>query len=452
MKNLATGDMAETSISLEQIGQTVRFDIGSDIYATIFQAASNECTVNFPETGWPSGFWLMSIMVKAENRWGALTDSKGSIYKDGFVSKPDQVGINFDEVWWWFSDNYGQSEYSQIFGRIDEALQTSYALGCWSQISWLESFWIKLGKELAKDPTVEDCLNLLALTGKRNSFIDDGYAIPYFHPGTAVSSIFCLDKCRYPDRRMSESSFHSCLRFLPKLGDPYQAFSCGYFDSAALVGFSNVREVVSTKCNPQGFRIRTYMDSLKERDLPDKWRLLYDDQWLPAKGDILGPMHYRFAFFKFRDEFENAMASDSQRLAAALSLPRKMHNISMLALVDSKAIRRADTERDPGLLISGLQPNAEQLDDEPAVAVENQAKIHRFISLFAQICRWEQREQGTMEFFFNKACETCNIPSANIRKNLGYLLYLAEDLFGFYLLLWELIFSADCDLPRRRYV
>lgn len=452
MKNLATGDMVETSIPLEEVGQTVRFEIVSDIYATIFQGTPNECIVNFPETNWPSGLWLISIMVKAENRWGALTDSKGAIYKDGFISKPSQVGINFDEVWWWFSENYRQDEYSQIFGRIDGALQASYALGCWSQISWLENFWIKLGKELAKEPTVEDCLKLLSLTGKRNSFIDDGYAIPYFHPGTAVSSIFCLDKCRYPDKRMSESSFHSCLKFLPKLKDPCQAFSCGYFDFAALFGFSNALEVAQTKCTPKCFTMQSYIDSLKARDLPEKWRLLHDDQWLPAKGDILGPMHYRFAFFKFRDEFANAMASDSKRLAGALSLPRQMYNFSMPVLVDDRLIRRAETGRAPGLLINSLQPNEELLDDEAAVTVENQVKIHRFISLFAQVCRWEQREQGTMEVFFNKACEICNLPQAGLRKHLGYLLYLAEDLFGFYLLLWELIFSADCDLPRRRYV
>jgi len=452
MKNLTDGNTFNTDIPLEQIGQTDRFEILPDIHATFFKVSPNECTVHFPDNGWPSGLWLTSFMIKAENRWGALTDSKGAVFADGLVSSPNQVGKNFDELWWWFSNDNEKETYTKIFGRLDEALQTSYALDCWSRLSWLESFWIKLGRELSKNPRTGDCLELLSLTGNRNSITDDGYAIPAFHPGTAVTDMFCLEKSLYPDKRLSHSCFHSCLRFVSKINDPCRAFSHGYFDFAALFGFANALEVAQTECCPQCFELNAYIDSLKARDLPDKWRLLNDDQWIPAKGDMLGPMHYRYAFSKFKEEFLNAMATASERLGSALFLARQMKNVSIKALVNGKKITRAETDIDSRLFFDSLHPRSEFLDDEAVVALENQEDIIRFISLFAQACRWESREKGAMENFKKRADELCKSQQSSMNKYLGYLLYLSEDLFGFYLLLWELVFSVDCDMPRRRYV
>ncbi len=452
MKNLMDGNSSEADITLAQIGQTDRYEILPDIHATFFKESSNQCTVHFPQTNWPSGLWLISFMIKADNRWGALTDSKGAVFADGLVSSSRQVGTNFEELWWWFSGSVQKESYTEIFGRLDESLKTFYALDCWSHLSWLDSFWIKLGRELSKNPRTEDCLKLLALTGNRNSITDDGYAIPAFHPGTVVTDMFCLDKSLYPDRQLSSSCFHGCLRFISKINDPCRAFSHGYFDFAALFGFENALQVAQTECSPQCFGLTAYVDSLKARDLPDKWRLLNDDQWRPAKGDMLGPMHYRYALSKFREEFANAMATASERLGSALYLARQMKSISIKSLAGGKSITKIETGINSKLFFDSLHPPRELLDDEALVALENQESIIGFVSLFAQVCRWESRERGIMDKFKKRADVLCKHQPSSVNKYLGYLLYLAEDLFGFYLLLWELVFSADCDMPRREYV
>ncbi|ACN14575.1 hypothetical protein HRM2_14660 [Desulforapulum autotrophicum HRM2] len=452
IKNLIDNISYEINVDLKQIGQTYRHEILPDIYATFFKVDENECTIHYPETGWPSGLWLTSFIIKAENRWGALADSNGAVFADGLLSTPSQIGQSFEDLWWWFSNNHDPDTYAQIFSRLDEALRIKYALGCWKNLSWLESFWIKLGKKISYDARTEDCLKLLSLVGDRNSITEEGDAIPKLHPGTAVPAIFCQGKNVYPEKRLTVSSFHSCLRFMPKFNNPCHAFSHRYLDVAALFGFQNAMAVVQTECAPQKFTTSAYMESLSARDLPEKWRYLNDDQWIPAKGDILGPMHYRYAVDRFQGEFSNAMAMGSERLGHALALSKQMKNVSISNLAGGGAISRLDTDSDPVMLFNRFHPQPEWLDDEAAVAIENQKNIIRFISLFAQVCRWESREAGIMDNFKEKAIKTCSLPANAINKYLGYLLYLSEDLFCFYLLLWELVFSVDCDQPRRRYV
>jgi hypothetical protein len=239
---------------------------------------------------------------------------------------------------------------------------------------------------------------------------------------------------------------------MAKINNPCCAFSQSYFDVAALFGFENAISVVQSECSPQKFTTSAYIMSLEARDLPEKWRFLVDDQWMPAKGDILGPMHYRYAVDRFQREFSNAMASGSERLGHALALSRRMNNISISSLTGGGVISRADTDTDPAILFDRFHPQPEWLDDENAVAIENQKNIIRFISVFAQSCRWESREPGIMDAFRERVEEICGLSTNRMNKYLGYLLYLSEDLFCFYLLLWELVFSVDCDLPRRRYV
>ena len=102
-------------------------------------------------------------------------------------------------------------------------------------------------------------------------------------------------------------------------------------------------------------------------------------------------------------------------------------------------------------LFDGEDINTELISDEEAQKRENLISTIRFLSLFAQICRSESRCEGSLVKFF-AAIKQLNFTDNTARKILSYLLYIGEDIFSFYLLLWELAFTADCDPERMLYV
>lgn len=69
----------------------------------------------------------------------------------------------------------------------------------------------------------------------------------------------------------------------------------------------------------------------------------------------------------------------------------------------------------------------------------------RFLCLFAGVCRLEVRQPGALEAFTRETLAKTDFTLGDFKNALGFMLYIGEDLFGFYLLLWELIYCADVD-------
>ncbi len=449
-KNLIDNKIYDTTVSFDNIGHTSREELIPEISATFFMDNQQSCTIYFPETGWPNGLWIFSFMLKSNDRWGLLTSNKGKIHADGIMSVGNNITPNPDEIFWVLNNNYSQKELTEIFCHLHKALKITYTRQSWPHLSWLEHLWIKLSENL--DHSIDTNLKILELITDSRSVTQEDNNIPLLHPGAVLTRIFCMDKTWYPENKLSNSGFHITLRFISKLKNPYQAFSDNYFDLAALFAFSNAAQVAINRNKPENFQMQTYIESLKARDVQEKWRLLHDDQWMPARGDILGPMHYRYVLTKFQEKYSNIMENDSQRLGTPLFLVRQINSFSLSNFVDKPGFVRFSNEIDIGCLDDKVDTQIEYIDDETATSIESQKLIIKFISLFAQVCRCEARHFNIMKKFKTKIYETCNYSPNSMNKHLGFLLYLAQDLLCFYLLLWELVFSADCDQPRRIYV
>ncbi len=449
-KNLIDNKIYEATVSFDNIGHTSREELIPEISATFFMDNQQSCTIYFPETGWPNGLWIFSFMLKSNDRWGLLTNNKGKIHADGIMSVGNNITPNPDEIYWALNNNYSQKELTEIFCHLHKAIKITYTKQSWIHLSWLEHLWIKLSENL--DHSIDTNLKILELITDSRSVTQEDNNIPLLHPGAVLTRIFCMNKISYPENKLSNSGFHITLRFISKLKNPYMAFSDNYFNPAALFAFSNAAQVEINQDNPQNFQMKTYIESLKTMDVQEKWRLLHDDLWMPAKGEILGPMHYRYALTKFQEKYSNVMETDPQRLGALLFLVKKINSFSLSNFVDKSGFVRFSNEIDLGLFNDKVDAQIEYIDDERATSIESQKLIIKFISLFAQVCRCEARNSSVMENFKTKIYKTCNYSPNSMNKHLGFLLYLAQDLLGFYLLLWELVFSADCDQPRRIYV
>ena len=69
----------------------------------------------------------------------------------------------------------------------------------------------------------------------------------------------------------------------------------------------------------------------------------------------------------------------------------------------------------------------------------------QFLSVFAQVCRHDVRNPGVLQSFIHKLSGQVANGLNELQGVLGYLLFIGEDIFAFYLLLWEVVFQADMD-------
>jgi hypothetical protein len=450
--NLLDGKKYHTEFSINCIGEDLRDEILPGIIAKLFVSESGSCDIYFSISGWPAGFWLLNFEIRANGRWGSLTNAKGEIYADGLLISPESNARNIDEVWSVFEQNHDKEILPYVFYRIHRALLTPYAKDSWRNIFWLEKFWEKISNRLLHTDCDEKLYcEMMQLATERHEDTFMNFKIPSYNLGATFPKMFCLEKSHYSLQTDGKNTLLRCFSFFPKISDPYLLFSEIEVDPAAVFGFLNSNEVVTQKKKPQDFSFKKYKEAIKERDIEDRWRLLNDGQWVPARGDMLGPMHYRYAISRFQEIYRNNMTVDSDRIGKALGLVKHMGSQTVADYFENRRYVLLNSEIDLGLFdYDEQQPG--WINDESAAERESQMYIIRFLSLFAQICRCEARNPGALDQFLSKAIEKCEYSFKDFNKTLGYLLTLGEDLFAYYLFLWELVFTADWDQPRRTYV
>ena len=170
---------------------------------------------------------------------------------------------------------------------------------------------------------------------------------------------------------------------------------------------------------------------MKAQDLSERLRLLQEDDWQPGKGDYLGALHYLYAVEKLQKSYSDTLAGNDYRRGKALYLSRTLHHFPLNGL--------------PAHLGNGmsyLHFLNQNREDEISVDEENILQIAHFLSLLARVCRWECRNEGSLNKFLAKARQVV-ADEIQFESVLGYLLYIGRDIFGFYLLLWESILTAD---------
>lgn len=449
--NLIDGQEYHAEYSINNVGEALSDELVPSIKAMLLVTDHGTCDLHFPTTNWPNGFWLINFEIKANGRWGLLTDSGGRAYADGHLVSPDPNARKPEEVYWVFDKAIAPESLPKIFNRIHKALLTPYASQCWKNIVWLEKFWAKIGGKIARGNKDVTYYEMLKLSTERYQDAQMAVQIPKYSLGAKVPRVFCLGKESYPPESTRQNTLLNCFGTFSKLSDLYELFSDNEVDPAILFSFSNAMDVVTQQKCPQGFSLAMYKDAIKQRDINERWRLLNDDQWIPTQGDLLGPMHYRFALTRFQDAYKNSLVTNPGRRGKALFLARKLYNRSLKDFTDNPRFSSLGGDIDLGLFdYEAIQP--EYVSDDIAMDRENKLQMIRFLSLFAQICRYEARENESLDSLMSEIITRCEFSYKDFSKALGYLIGLGEDLFAYYLLLWELVFTADCDQPRRVYV
>ena len=378
---------------------------------------------------WPNGAWILDLEANIHDRWGSFTNARGDNYIGGFIVIDGTICIGPTCL----NKTIATLEYNEklkILGVIHDKLLSCYALESWNELKWLETLWNTLLKEFeGKDEFAPQLIALAEKTAPEEASCSwvPMLSIParfpwlYAMPAKSLRSI--------PPKYQSLPI--KCLTTMGKIKHSLLSM----IKEAALhqifaFGFENVLQMMQG-AEPKKFNMKTYENALKMQDLSERLRLLHEEDWQPGEGDYLGPLHYLYVSEKLQQAYRDTLAGNDHRRGKALYLCRSLHHWPLIGLPDHL-----------GNGMNYLHFLSYSQDEELSVEQESLLQISQYLSLFARTCRWEIREEGSLENFIDKSKQIV-AENGQFESILGYLLYIGRDIFAFYLLLWEAVLTAD---------
>jgi hypothetical protein len=388
-------------------------------------------TLELPLERWPSGAWLLHVEARLKRRWGSLVNTREDIFAWGMVL--DESGAPAAGPWLAQRlTDPASGDAIAIFKRVHRALLPCYAPEVWPELCWLAEVWRRLAEGLVPGDgqVLTELLALDALTPPESS--QQGW-FPILGVGSTLPWIYARPAAAYSGARGRAGLLGELSRIRPPLCD---LFVHHLLEPTLATGFDNV---IQMQCGapPAGFSMSRYREALGMRNIDDAWSLLSREDWHPAEGDYLGPVHWRFAQGATEHRYRATLAGNEARRGWACQLLRCTTRWSTAAIAEGLPAH-LDLSEGIDCIES---PDMPESDQERL----NLLGIDRLLCQFAAVCRWEPRVPGTLAAW-RRALETINLPDANaLELALGYLLHIGRDTFEFYLLLWELVFAADAD-------
>lgn len=456
-ENLLDGERAEIEFSdLTRIA-SAKERLFRDVVVSCFGSSPERVTLYISVNRWPPGLWLIHFHVKALGRWGMLCNEQLQFYAEGKAANntivAGRIHTLFDPLCREENEtgDFGvkretaeAKEALEMFHRLQHALFLRYAADIWHRLKWMEDYWVMICNEYlcrVKDGATLSSLLRLSTQWRDHAFQEG--ELPSLHLGILLPGMYGMYRNQYLIKGETRNSLMSIFKFMPRMGDLMGAFSSRDIEPSALFGFSNGALVaVKAESRPTGFSFTNYKTALGNLDISAKNHLLHDDQWIPGKGDFLGAVHYRYAEMKLKNAFESNLAIDSVIRGKALRMAREFSSKRL-----ANFYIETEFADDSGIIDLGLwdalEKNPLDQSEEAITLREHYSAIIRFLSLFAQVCRMESRRPGTIDGFLDSFDGVSGLSVKACRESLAFLLYVGEDIFAFYLLLWEMIFTAD---------
>jgi hypothetical protein len=188
---------------------------------------------------------------------------------------------------------------------------------------------------------------------------------------------------------------------------------------------------------PQNFSLAKYRDALIQIEIAEDRKVSWDEEWQPGLGVYLGPKHYRQAVCNLEKIYLQTLRGNEERFGKLITFLNR----------DGKSLRKQFASKCT-VNLGFLDKECEAFTTPEEVQRENIQKMVSFLSLWAYVCRKNARKQGVLENFLadiEMRLSMLNMLS-NRKSMLSYLLYVGEDVFAFYLLLWEFVFTCDIDI------
>ena len=395
-----------------------------------------------PIRNWSSGAWVMTLEVKVNNRWGFLCNARQDHYAFGLlVAESGQRLLPSDiEALLGF---LSIGELLPVLRRVHLALLVCYAQESWDEILWLKSLWLYLVHKL-KPQTGELLLESLHLAAQYPPDTASSGWVPILSLGATIPWIFSCSANTYKGFEHRRENLLLAFKVFELLNEGVASLlGQGLLNGIFALSFAN-RHAVMQGHEPKGFEMSAYQNVLEREDTSSKISVFYQDDWQPRASEFLGALHYQWAVKKFKDHYLRTSKGNDFRRITALGLIKNCTRLSIDKLC-SEALPDSFQAYSLGLLDALSDDEIDLLSDEAAQQRENYLAMIQFLSVFAQVCRHEVRSPGVLKQFINELSKQMTSGFNELHGVLGYLLFVGEDIFAFYLLLWEIVFQADMD-------
>jgi len=431
-ENLITGEKLTQAFQDGDIDRGLLKEWASGAGAAIYREGINALSIQLTTSGWTPGWWVLGFHAKIGGRWGALMDAQGGVYVgEMIVNDSGRIGTIADILGG--LDAFNEAELEVFLTQVHKRLLPRYALQCRPHLSDLERAWNQVFQGLQETISIK---SLMAWLAEQSSTDRDANWLPYHHIGAIFPQAFSYPRDRYADiENRYNTMLVDCMQILSQISDPMGALQDNLLHALGVIGgFANAA-LVMRGSPPKEFRLDLYRQALLGTGLSDDQKFRWDEEWQPGPGDYLGPRHYRHAVCKLEDRYLETLPGNEERLGRLITFLNN-ETTPLLSLYAS-----GTSPVDLGLLDTACKVFAEPEE----VQRENLQRILRFLALWAYVCRKNAREPNILERFLRDVKIRLAQPS-ELKGMLSYLLYVGEDVFAFYLLLWELVFTCDLDI------
>lgn len=399
-------------------------------------------TLHISLSNWKTGAWLLNFKVRIDNRWYVLSNPRGDTFSTGFMFSD---GLTYSvKVFLNRLPSLSQRELLTGFKQASTALLECYAEESWEELKWVKDLWLGLGERLDIDHK-QTLIELMRLSTKRPITSDFSGWVPLCSTSAHFIEIYSLPANHY---QILSSENHSALRILALIsslnGNLTEFFIRGIIYQTAAAGFSNFQDMQRGKA-PLDFILSHYKQALSIKNLDKRSRLLNQEDWQPGEGHYLGELHYYYTINKLKENYrltlggrttENHVGNHWRR-GHSLNLLKKMRRFTLSDFATGVPAHWAKSD------VTNLGLLKTEVNNEDEQEVENLRLIVGGLSLLAQICRWESRSKGSLSRFKEQSKQMLEINDEQLELILGYLLFIGEEIFSFYLLLWEFVTAAQ---------
>lgn len=386
---------------------------------------------------WPKGGWIFRFEGKVGSSWGRLETERQEqcaaslICNENGTVDPNQKAaeIILQASFRGLEDR----DALTVLERSQATLQILYSPESMEDLRWLEEIWDSVvGRWRGRESDAGT--RLLSMLGSSRDGEEAGLRLRPRLIQVALPKILGLSAAAYEGVKDSGHPLTQALSLLPAVRVNVQCLLRNTLHPAAVMGFTNSLEV-DQGSRPKGFSLSRYTEALKRMLAGENLYRLDEEGYRPSPRDFLGPLHYVYSARKLEGAYDRTPLAYQSTRGQAINLCRHIRRLMpSLTRDDSANLAGQSPHIQPW-------PEDEVLADDVAQRKEDLANIAHFLSWYAYRSRLEAESPGSQGELLNKL----NSAGIAVKKPLTYLFQVGDALFAYYLLLWELIISVECN-------
>jgi hypothetical protein len=260
--------------------------------------------------------------------------------------------------------------------------------------------------------------------------------------GGQLPAVFALRRHEY--RKVNQRA-EPLAKALRSVGD-FRAALAGVFGNSVCasvaMAFENPTKIQRGEF-PRGFSMARYAAVLQETPLDQPYRLV--DGTAELASEMLGTLHVSLGWHDLERRFAANEQFPTRRRALAVSIAR---HLVQRQRVFPASMPHGLHDQSP-LVLAGM-PEGEAGDDQRQQFYENLRQIAHACSLLAWHCRLASRQPTALGSFIDQLDAyrlEVGMDDMSIDGCLSFYIQIAPTLFGYYLMLWELVQASTFDTP-----